>query len=280
MKKTFFTFVLAIAFITSIGQPSITNVSYPNTVDVFDMFEITFHLGHTYSNPYDPDTISVYAVFTGPDNRYDSVIGFYYEGYTFYQEGGYEHHSHQLGHDASGWKIRFTPDTVGTWQFSIHAKDISGETVSSSTSPNSYSFNCQTVNNANGFISKANARYLKRDVMKNGQKRSRPFFPIGPNIAWYSCLDYGTWTQPRGIDEYLRRIDSLAGNCNYMRIFLNRYQYLNFYGPEYAETPQSVYFDSIINQKDAAELDYIVNYAAQNNINLMMCLLTHGDFLH
>lgn len=51
MKKTFFTFVLAIAFITSIGQPSITNVSYPNTVDVFDMFEITFHLGHTYSNP-------------------------------------------------------------------------------------------------------------------------------------------------------------------------------------------------------------------------------------
>lgn len=28
-----------------------------------------------------------------------------------------------------GWKIRFTPDEVGLWSFSIHAIDQDGETI-------------------------------------------------------------------------------------------------------------------------------------------------------
>ena len=66
-----------------------------------------------------------------------------------------------------------------------------------------------------------------------------------------------------------------------MRIWLNRYQYLNLYGPEYTQIVNgspTVYFDSLINQKDAAELDEIVTYAGQNNISLMLCIFSAGDF--
>lgn len=40
----------------------------------------------------------------------------------------------------------------------------------------------------------------------------------------------------------------------------------------------AVYFDSIINQKDSAELDYIITYALQHGIAIMPCIFTYGDF--
>lgn len=278
MKKTFITLLLLLGFFTSHGQPNITNLSYPSSVGLFDLYEISFLMGN-YRNPYDPDTISVYAIFTSPNNRCDTVLGFYYEGYTFRQDPteGYEIAVQADDSDAIGWRIRYTPDTIGTWNFRIHAEDQGGVINLPAVFPSSLSFTCQSVTNANGFIKKANSKYLKRDVVENGQRKNRSFYPVGPNIAWYSILDYGTWEKPLGIYEYERRIDSLEGNCNYMRIWINRYQFLNLYGPEYTYPP-TIYFDSLINQKDSAELDHIVEYAAQHNISLMMCFFSMTEF--
>jgi hypothetical protein len=39
-----------------------------------------------------------------------------------------------------------------------------------------------------------------------------------------------------------------------------------------------VYFASTINQKDSAELDYIIEYAAQHGISIMPCVFSFGDF--
>lgn len=67
-----------------------------------------------------------------------------------------------------------------------------------------------------------------------------------------------------------------------MRIWLNRYQALSLYGPEYTRHDENgapiVYFDSTINQKDSAELDYIIDYAAQHGIAVMPCVFSFGDF--
>ena len=127
-----------------------------------------------------------------------------------------------------------------------------------------------------------NTRFLKRDVVKNDVRKFRSFFPIGPNIAWYSCRDYGTFKEPKGIYEYERYIDSLSGNANYMRIWLNRYQYLSLYGPEYTHRDLNgnpvVYFDNTINQKDSAELDHIITYALQHGVTIMPCIFSFGDF--
>lgn len=283
MRKNFLTIVLLSLCYAICGQPNITDLSFPTSVNLFQKHEISFKLG-PYSNPYDPDTISVYAVFTGPDNRCDTVIGFYYEEYGFYMDSGdwHEHAFREENFNSTGWRIRFTPDAVGRWYFSIHAIDRYGETIKNSCKEGLCSFYCYSVANAKGFITKANSRYLRRDVVENGQRRYRSFFPVGPNVAWYSCVESDS-TRPFGIYEYRHYIDSLSGNSNYMRLFLDRYQCLNLYGPEYTQIENGspvVYFDSLINQKDAAELDYIVTYAYQNDISLMLCFFSCQDFMY
>ena len=280
MKRNLLIIFLMASIVNGFGQ-FIPLCSYPNSVDLFGLCEISFNLPIIYSNPYDPDIISVNAEFTSPDNRSYTVNAFYYEDYAFQQHNaGYELFTHNS--IADGWRVRFTPTIVGTWTFKIRAFDENGELNLPFLNMN-YSFSCTSVNNAKGFISVANSRFLKRDVVRNGQRQFHSFFPIGPDIAWYSCLDYPDFHQPRGIYEYKRYLDSLDGNANYMRVIINRYQYISLYGPEYTQTEngqQKVYFDSIINQKDSAELDFIIEYARQHGVNIMPCIFNFGDFCY
>ena len=57
MKKSLFLLLLLAVAFRSFAQPSITNLSFPSSVNLFDKYEISFNLG-PYGNPYDPDTIS------------------------------------------------------------------------------------------------------------------------------------------------------------------------------------------------------------------------------
>lgn len=257
-----------------------TYFHYPNSVDLFGLCEVSFKIPKTYSNPYDPDTICVYAEFTAPDNSIYRVDGFYYEDYTFQQHSdGYEVATHNSSSD--GWRIRFTPSQVGTWTFIIRAFDVDGS-INLSFMNVSQTFSCTSVSNADGFISLANSRFLKRDVVRNSQRQYHSFFPIGPNVAWYDNKNNNS-TKPLGIYQYARYIDSLYNNCNYMRVFLTRYQHLSLYGPEYTQTENGqpkVYFDSLINQKDSAELDNIITYAIQHNIVITTCIFSCGDFCY
>ena len=285
MKKiTLLTLLLGIAF-KSYCQPQIINPTFPSSVDLFDLFEVSFTMGASYSNPYDPDIISIYALFIAPDNTTYRVNAFYYEDYEFQKiivgDDYYEKVSDSLNN--IGWRIRFTPTNTGNWKFRIYARDSSGAiTQMPNNGTKSYNFYCNSVTNAEGFISKANSRYLQQDVVKNGHRYFHSFFPVGLNIAWYSCRDWGVFRKPRGIYDYERYIDSLDGNANYMRIFLNRYQYLSLYGPEYTHRDINgdpvVYFDNTINQKDSAELDHIISYARQHGVAITLCIFSSGDF--
>ena len=263
-------------------QPQIINPTFPSSVGLFDLFEVSFSMGASYSNPYDPDIIHVYALFIAPDNTTCKVEAFYYEGYSFYLQDGYEHaiadSSTSIG---VCWKIRFTPTQIGTWRYRIIAIDTDGMAIMPSNGIRNYSFECTSVDNADGFISKANSRYLKKDVVRNGQRKFHSFFPIGPNVSWYKCLDYGYFTQPRGIYFYEEYIDSLNNNANYMRVFINRFQCLSLFGPEYTQQENGapiVYFNTSVNQKDSAELDYIITYASQHDINIMVSVFTCEAF--
>lgn len=191
-------------------QPQITNLSLPTSVNLFGLFELSFSLG-SYTNPYDPDVIDVYAVFTGPDNSTHTVNGFYYEGYTFGQYNGYE--TATADPNNNGWRIRFTPEVLGFWSIAIHAIDSGGETIIQNSQNNRLSFTCLPVTDGDGFISVANSRYLKRDVVRRGQRYDHSFFPIGPNVAWYDCNN-DILQQPYGIYYYEKYIDSLDGRGN------------------------------------------------------------------
>ena len=277
MRKLFLVFVLGISVLTVFGRPKIANLSFPNTVNLFDCYEIALETD-VYDNPYDPDVIRVFAEFFGPDNRSFIVEGFYYEGYGFSRSDKIEV---AVPNRVQGWRIRFTPVMAGKWSFVVHAVDKTGEAVVSSMDSKLLSFQCQSVDSAKGFITMANTMFLKRTVVEDGKLQNRSFFPVGPNIAWYDCADYNKYTKPYGIYDYEKYIDALSGNANYMRIWLNRYQFLSLYGPEHTQFKNGkpvMYFDATLNQKDAAELDYIMDYAARNGITIMPCIFNYRNF--
>lgn len=279
MRKTLFLLGCCIILaLECFGQPKISNVTYSKNADIYSLFEITLDLD-PYANPYDPAVIDLYAEFIGPNRQVRKVNGFYFESYGFQQQQRLEQASRNNRGD--GWKIRFSPDVVGTWRFVIHAVDQNGATTLSTDGSTPFTMQCRAVDQAKGFISRANTMYLQREIYAEGATQHTSFFPVGPNVAWYECADYYVYQKPYGIYEYERYIDQLAGNANYMRVWLTRYQYLSLYGPEHtireAGRPK-MYFDATLNQKDAAELDQIVANAAEHDIALMLCFFTYGDF--
>lgn len=282
-KTTLILFILLVLGGRCFCQPQIITPTFPASVNLFDLFEISFTTGNCYSNPYDPHIISIYALFIAPDNSTYKVNAFYFEDYSFqkafYGNDYYEVVSSSLQN--VGWRVRFTPTQIGNWRFRIIAEDSNGLSSMPNTGIRNYSFSCTSVSNANGFITMANTRFLKRDVVKSGVRNFQSYFPIGPNVAWYDCLDYCDFQMPQGVYYYEDHIDSLYGKANFMRIWINRYHYLSLYGPEFTQTENGnpkVYFDSIVNQKDAAELDRIISYALQHDISVMLSIFNQNDF--
>ena len=259
------------------AQPVIQRLTAPKTVGIYEKWELSFEMG-AYANPYDPAVIDVYAELVSPKGETFRVNGFYYEGYRFSQQNKVEVASRQTNTD--GWRIRFTPDEVGRWTYTLYAVDALGQTRMQSYDDTPFAFECR-ARAAEGFVRAANTRYLKREAFVGGKRQDHAFFPVGPNVAWYSSADYHTYRKPFGIYDYKRYFSLLSGNANYIRIWLNRYQYLSLYGPEHAildNGKPTVYFDSSLNQKDAAELDVIVQDAAEQGITLMPCFFSFGDF--
>ena len=268
MKKRFLLCAFALICLSAFCSPQISNVEAPSQVEIFDLFEVSFDM-NPYPNPYDPEVIDAYAVFQGPGNQQFKVNAFYFEDYTFSNDEGYETYD---ATGTTGWRIRFTPNSVGTWTYTLHATDSQG-----SASTEQKQFVCNNTSHASGFISKANSRFIKQTKIEGGQPKETLFFPVGPNISRYSCEDYGHFKQPYGIYEYFGYIDTLAGNGNYFRIFINRYPFLSLYGKEY--TTGVTYFDSTINQKDSRELDLIIDYAKAHGVSVMPCFFSHNDFV-
>ena len=278
MKKLIVVFLFLGWVTLGFGKPDITNVKAPLTVGVYQKYEVSFTLG-TYTNPYDPAVIDVYAEFLSPEGKTFRVNAFYFEGFCFSENNRVEQAERQP--EGDGWKIRFTPDAVGRWTFVIHAVDQSGAMQLSSHNGIPLAFDCKE-GDAEGFVRVANTKYLKREAFRDGRRQEHGFYPIGPNVAWYSAADYKKFKKPYGIYDYMRHIDSLDGNANYFRVWLTRYQYLSLYGPEHAirdnDGKPVIFFDSSLNQKDAAELDFIVSCAAEHGLTVMPCFFTYGDF--
>lgn len=119
--------------------PSISNISVltPN-ISKFDKFEIQFDLATTATHPqmpYDPNPpagitlngVSVNATFIAPSGKTYNQPGFYYQVMDDQIKGGSEwfYPTAQFH-----WRVRFAPDEVGTWQFSLSAQDKGGTTQS------------------------------------------------------------------------------------------------------------------------------------------------------
>ena len=103
--KTKLTLVLLTALYSlGFGQPTISKLSFRESVPLFGLYEIVFDMDN-YDNPYDPAVIDVFAKFVAPDGKTFKVNGFYYEDYTFSKKDGYE--KARPNAKNNGWRVRF-----------------------------------------------------------------------------------------------------------------------------------------------------------------------------
>ncbi len=81
------------------------------TLGRYERIELTAALTATYDNPYDQAQVALSASFQGPSGATREVPGFW------------------DGRDK--WKVRFTPDEIGAWRYTVHVRDRFGSADSS-----------------------------------------------------------------------------------------------------------------------------------------------------
>jgi hypothetical protein len=80
----------------------------------YERIELTAALTATYDNPYDQAQVALSASFQAPSGAIRAAPGFWDGRYT--------------------WKVRFTPDEIGAWRYTVHVRDRFGTADSSQSS--------------------------------------------------------------------------------------------------------------------------------------------------
>ncbi|MBO9605358.1 MAG: DUF5060 domain-containing protein [Paenibacillaceae bacterium] len=225
----------------SAAGPAISGISLSAaSIPAYQKLEVTFGLSNSYSNPFDPAIIEVWAEVASPSGGAAIYVpGFFYQDYTI--------DSTNLKIVSSGspvWKVRFTPEQTGTYSLVIKARDSGGTSVSSA-----YTFGVTAAaGDSSGFVQldAAAPKYFK------DSHTGKSFFAVGfnddvnlllrnsNNGNWSSGSRYipptiATGSQPYTINPYTMyntykankdAIEAAAGNgANALRILADTYYF-------------------------------------------------------
>ena len=252
---TLFTFIVSSNFLLAL--PNITSIS-PNstTIGQYNKLELTVAVSNTsYTNPYDYTVanggVLLRGTFTSPTGVVKTIDGFYQQDYAVSNISN----GTLSTSGATSWRLRFTPTEVGNWTYSVTFQDGGGTSTASTGA-----FNCNNSTNK-GFVRKQSSKnYFKFD-------NNTPFIPIGQNVCWYGngnkLGDYKTW------------LDNMSSNkSNYFRLWLTYWsielEWTNYFGTTYNGLKN-------YKQDHAFEIDWLVDYAAQNGMYIDVCLQNHGQ---
>ena len=208
--------------------PSISIESTNSTsIGVYEKFEIIVGLENaTYSNPYDPDEIDMQAVFTSPSDSVWIINGFY-DDYS----------------NRNQWKVRFSPNETGTWQYFLQVTDKNGSGESDVQ-------NFEAVSSDhNGWlrISDDNSKYFEYD---NGTN----FYGVGVYYPWKM--------NTTGLDRMKNSGCNLVGFWNIM--------YDKGYILESMDSGLGEY-----DQNQANRIDEIIEMAEDRNMQAMFAIWPH-----
>jgi hypothetical protein len=163
------------------AMPAIHSVrpTTPTAVGLYEKLEVRVDLDATYSNPFDPNEVDLWAEFTAPSGKTWKIWGFY-----------------NASQWASLWMVRFAPTEKGTWRYLVKVKDKEGTAESRSAT-------FTTVDSAHhGFIRiAANQRYLVHDD-------GASFYGVG---LWYND-SYELFNQGAITEQNLDRLTALGVN--------------------------------------------------------------------
>jgi len=200
-----------------------------------------------YTNPFDPADVELIGVFQSPGGRQLVIPGFWMQPYEDVCAADCAVEDLQPAGEPT-WQVRFTPDEVGEWTYSLQVRDDGAalDTLEGRVSV--------AISGQRGFIRLGqNRRYFRYD---NGES----YFPIGHNLKW-------SWAEGGGLRAYEQWLDGLsAAGGNYARLYIDEPFFIGF---EWAE-PAGDYSAA---QLAAARLDMILQMAEERGIALQLVLL-------
>ena len=235
---------------------SVTEVA--DSVPRYGRFEAALELSRSFSNPFDPEQIAVDVTFTSPSGRVQVVPAFWYQRFT-----GNGPARHDYASDgAPGWRVRFAPDEVGTYAYSVSA--VAG---SQAAAPVGGSFQAAS-STRQGFVrvDARNERYLRFDS-------GTPYLPVGHNVAFEDGSP-----QLNGAAYYDSVFGSLeAAGENWTRVWMTDF---NGSALEWGNGHWTNLYDGAGTYalQSAWRLDRILELAEQHGLEVQVVLNDHGQF--
>ena len=201
-----------------------------DNIGKYEKFELKLELKDaTFQNPYNPDEIKLYAYFKSPVGDTIWVDGFY-DDFEAIDE----------------WKIRFSPNIVGQWEYTVYVSDVDG-TGSSEIS----NFNVlETVHNGRLKVSADNSHYL---TYSDGT----PFYGVG--VYYYARVTESG-------------LDNLVDNgANYFAYWNGNYDFEG--GRHQIESARTGigYYD----QDKSGRVDQIIQWAEERDLSMQFAIWPH-----
>ncbi|MDB0011266.1 DUF5060 domain-containing protein [Crocinitomicaceae bacterium] len=147
-------------------------------------------------NPFDPNKISLEAIFTAPSGKKVKRYGFYFQPY----KANILYDRWEKDTTAFPWRVRFAPDEIGVWScevfYTVNSKDLSDSKHISIECKSSHHKGYLVIDSN---IEKSSNRYLSYSEDKS------PFFSVSNNISSGGFLSY----KPSQNQRHLQGIENL-----------------------------------------------------------------------
>jgi hypothetical protein len=235
------------------GELEIKNVVlYPQTEHkLYEPLEVRFDLSGRWDNPFDPNQLNLSA-FVSTDRTYALVPAVLVQDYEFRLENEKEI-SAKKGN--LYWRLNFAPWQLGTFTIDISVTDMVTNTSHRSIKIKAFSSNVKGFSNI---------------------PRNSSYFHQGNNCVFISGVTLSEFGEKgtQGIDEKFKELRE-AG-VTVCRVLLSP---TNF-GIEWMPSDSNRQFAGLgyYNLENAAKLERILQSAQENDISIILCLMSEQEF--
>ncbi|MBR2489355.1 MAG: hypothetical protein IKB45_02670 [Clostridia bacterium] len=245
------------------GETVFENIEFQKTGYIYSKYEIRFSLNLDYTNPFDPEDITVNCLFMYPDGKVACIPAFYIEEMEYKKAGTtlmtyYKNNYTDL--ENNYWCVRFSGDTEGDYTFRLQA--ITSDGSEYYTTPKNFSL-LHSTNNGFIEISKTNPEYFI------DSSDGSLFYGSGSNIAWVRS-QFTSNPEHRSYEYFLNQ--AASSGTNLTRVWLCHWACLEWMPKEGDTNTYSYAGLGYYNQCISSALDNIFEMCEKKGIRLILTL--------
>lgn len=229
-----------------VAQPQFVEIRIPeNPIPVFGLFEMEADINTSAQNPFDYDQAWLKATITAPSGTEVEIDGFYYQ--HFYRSDQHE----LIAEGQPHFRIRYTPQEIGTYQIQLHFTDIEGTVIE-----NNLMF-LTVMSDLKSFVKQSDQNlYLEHD-------QGETVFLVGQNMAW-AGFESGT----DRMHLFMERLHEHGGNFAKLMLVPWSYKF------EWIEGGLRNYFPR---QNRAFMIDSIFSMARNYGMYMQLAFAIHNE---